>query len=80
MVETPHNDVATMEGAIRKWRTQGGTGRAWIAVETLYSMDGDRAPLTDLVALADRTDAMLLLDEAHATGVYGPQGRGLGAA
>jgi 8-amino-7-oxononanoate synthase len=79
VVETPHNDVSAMEDAIRGWRAKGGTGRVWLAVETLYSMDGDRAPLADLVALADRTDAMLLLDEAHATGVYGPQGRGLGA-
>ncbi len=80
VAQTPHNDVGAIAGAIRKWRAQGGSGQAWIAVETLYSMDGDRAPLTDLVALAAATDAMLLLDEAHATGVYGPQGRGLGAA
>ena len=78
--EAPHNDVAAMEDVIRAWRAAGGTGRVWIAVETLYSMDGDRAPLADLVALAARHDAMLLLDEAHATGVYGEQGRGLGAA
>lgn len=76
----PHNDVTAMEDAITDWRAQGNTGRVWIAVETLYSMDGDRAPLSDLVALAARHDAMLLLDEAHATGVYGAQGRGLGAA
>ncbi len=79
VVETPHNDVGAMEDAVRAWRARGGTGRVWIAVETLYSMDGDRAPLADLAALAARHEAMLLLDEAHATGVYGPQGRGLGA-
>ena len=78
--EAPHNDAAAMEAIIRDWRAQGGTGRVWIAVETLYSMDGDRAPLAELVALAARHDAMLVLDEAHATGVHGAQGRGLGAA
>jgi 8-amino-7-oxononanoate synthase len=79
VAQAPHNDVTAIEDAIRRWRDGGAKGRAWIAAETLYSMDGDRAPLADLVGLADREDAMLLLDEAHATGVYGEQGRGLAA-
>jgi 8-amino-7-oxononanoate synthase len=72
-----HNDVASVEDAIRTWRTQGGLGQIWIAAESLYSMDGDRAPLGDLMNLADRHDAILLIDEAHATGVFGIDGRGL---
>ena len=76
-IEAPHNDVGAMEAIIKGWRAAGGAGRVWLAVETLYSMDGDRAPLGDLVALAGRHDAMLVLDEAHATGVHGDQGRGL---
>lgn len=78
-VAAGHNDPQAVEDAIRRWRRAGGTGAAWIAVESLYSMDGDRAPLTDLIAVADRHDAMLLIDEAHATGVFGPDGRGLAA-
>jgi len=74
-VEAPHNDIAAMDAIIKGWRAAGGKGKVWLAAETLYSMDGDRAPLADLVALAGRHDAMLLLDEAHATGVYGEQGR-----
>ena len=75
-----HNDVGDFEDAILDWRHAGGTGRVWIAVESLYSMDGDRAPLADLAALADRHEAILLADEAHATGVFGANGRGLAAA
>jgi 8-amino-7-oxononanoate synthase len=75
-----HNDAGAFEEAVRAWRDGGGRGRAWLAVESLYSMDGDRAPLDELVAVAERHDAMLLIDEAHATGVYGPDGRGLAAS
>jgi 8-amino-7-oxononanoate synthase len=53
---------------------------ALILSETLFSMDGDEAPLPDLRTLARENEAGLLLDEAHALGVLGPQGRGLAAA
>lgn len=74
-----HNDPESVESTIRDWRAKGGVGRIWIVAESLYSMDGDFAPLKELVALADRHDAFLMVDEAHATGVYGEQGRGLTA-
>lgn len=74
-----HNDAAAFEDAIACWRKAGARGRPWIAVESLYSMDGDRAPLAELAEIADRHEAILVIDEAHATGVWGPDGRGLGA-
>lgn len=77
VVEVRHNDANAVDDAIKTWRTDGGTGRAWIVTESLYSMDGDRAPLDDLAEVAERHEAFLFLDEAHATGVYGPDGRGL---
>ena len=73
----PHNDVDGFDRAIAAWRAGGGVGAAWIAVESLYSMDGDFAPLAELAQVAARHEALLLVDEAHATGVFGPGGRGL---
>ena len=75
-----HNDAQSFDDAITRWRTEGGAGSPWIAVESLYSMDGDRAPLADLIVVARRHDGILVVDEAHATGVLGPEGRGLAHA
>ncbi|MEP7005862.1 MAG: 8-amino-7-oxononanoate synthase [Sphingomonas bacterium] len=76
-VAVTHNDPQAFEDAIISWRRGGGTGRPWIAVESLYSMDGDCAPLDALADIAARHEAFLLIDEAHATGVFGADGRGL---
>lgn len=76
----PHNDVEALGARLVQWRTAGGRGRPWIAVESVYSMDGDSPDLGAIMALADRHEATLVIDEAHATGVAGPQGRGLAAA
>jgi 8-amino-7-oxononanoate synthase len=75
----PHNDLDATEDVIRKWRHDGGNGHPWIVVESLYSMDGDKAPLAGLAGIADRYDGFLLIDEAHATGVHGIDGRGFSA-
>ncbi|MBB4232598.1 dethiobiotin synthase [Rhizobium mongolense] len=72
-----HNDFDAFDQAIRRWQHAGGKGRPWIAVESLYSMDGDRAPVLALADVADRHEGFLVIDEAHATGVFGPGGPGL---
>jgi 8-amino-7-oxononanoate synthase len=78
-VAARHNDVGSVETALQNWRKTGGKGHGWIAVESLYSMDGDQAPLAELLSIADRYDSFLVIDEAHATGVFGKEGRGLAA-
>ena len=70
----PHRDVAALE---RLLAAAAGPRRRLIVSDTLFSMDGTIAPLADLSAAARRHDAMLLVDEAHATGVFGPRGSGL---
>lgn len=78
-VSAAHNDAQSFDDAAREWRARGNTGRIWLAFETLYSMDGDMAPVADMARVAERHDAIMLIDEAHATGVFGPDGRGLAA-
>ncbi|MBF0248503.1 MAG: 8-amino-7-oxononanoate synthase [Alphaproteobacteria bacterium] len=74
-----HNDAGACENAILRLKSRH-PGKAWIAVESVYSMDGDVAPLAELAEIAARHDAALIVDEAHATGALGPGGRGLAAA
>jgi 8-amino-7-oxononanoate synthase len=78
-VGVPHNNIDAFDAAIVRWRAAGGKGRPWLSVESLYSMDGDSPNLAELFAVADRHEAMVVIDEAHATGVLGAQGRGLAA-
>jgi 8-amino-7-oxononanoate synthase len=73
-----HLDLNELEKALRN-ATSGG-GRKFVVTETVFSMDGDIANLAELAALCGKYDAGLILDEAHATAVHGPEGRGLAAA
>jgi 8-amino-7-oxononanoate synthase len=72
-----HNDPKAAADEIAQWRAMGGAGQIWIAIEAVYSMEGTLAPLTAMCALAVQEDAVLVVDEAHATGLFGALGRGL---
>jgi len=69
-----HNDIGHLEELLASHR---GRGEALVVVESIYSMDGDRCPLADLVALKERYEFLLLVDEAHATGLFGANGGGV---
>lgn len=72
-----HNDLTDLEAKLRQTTGGATSGQVFVAVESVYSMDGDVAPLRDLADLCDRYGAALIVDEAHATGVCGPVGEGL---
>lgn len=67
-----HNDIQDLEKKLAN-----ATGNVFVAVESVYSMDGDFAPLAAMVAVCERAGAYLIVDEAHATGVVGAKGEGL---
>lgn len=74
-VKFPHNDVAELERLLKAAPSQG-QGDVFVAVEGAYSMDGDVAPLDEIVDLCEHYEAFLIVDDAHGTGVTGPEGRG----
>ncbi len=72
-----HNDLDHLRTLLARDKIR--PGRRLIVTETVFSMDGDRAPLGALISLAEEFGALVYVDEAHATGILGPQGRGLAA-
>ena len=73
LVRYPHNDHLRLSRLLDKHR---GKGRALIVTDGVFSMDGDMAPLVELVALKKAHEALLMVDDAHGSGVIGSQGRG----
>lgn len=71
-----HNDMNALEDILK---VSGKYRRRWIVSDGVFSMDGDMAPLPEIVALAEKYGASIYVDEAHATGVLGPRGRGSAA-
>ena len=69
-----HHDPQQLDDLLAR---QGGSGRKLVVTESVFSMDGDLAPLPEIAAVAEQHGALLLVDEAHATGVFGPGGSGL---
>lgn len=73
----PHNDLNKLESHLTWAARKHPQSRVLIVAESVYSMDGDLAPLSEMVNLKERFGAWLFLDEAHAVGVLGPSGGGL---
>ncbi len=71
-----HGDMDDLDRLMRRHGGGGGSGRRVIVTDSVFSMDGDVAPLAEIVELAKAYDARTIVDEAHATGVLGPGGRG----
>ena len=76
----PHGDVEALAAALRGLDQRGHKGRRLVLTDTVFSMDGDIAPLPDIIEACERYGAILYVDEAHATGCLGPGGRGALAA
>lgn len=74
-----HNDAHDLQEKIAQYHAKNASGNIWILFETLYSMDGDIAPIDAITDIASQYGAIMVIDEAHACGVYGPDGRGLAA-
>ncbi|WP_373467362.1 aminotransferase class I/II-fold pyridoxal phosphate-dependent enzyme [Geothrix sp. 21YS21S-4] len=72
-----HRDLADLEGQLTAWGRSCENGLALVATDAVFSMDGDAADLPALVDLCERHGALLLVDEAHATGLLGADGAGL---
>jgi 8-amino-7-oxononanoate synthase len=73
----PHNHMGKLQALLESTAAQ--SRRVLIVTESVFSMDGDTAPLQQIIDLKERSGAWLLLDEAHALGIMGPGGRGLAA-
>lgn len=74
-----HNSVSTLRRRLAAWN-EDATGGSLVAVDSVFSMEGDLSPIVDIAAACSEYGARLLVDEAHSVGVLGPDGRGLAAA